>query len=247
MSLKQCATELLELTEEVNDTSPPSESFIQAVSRAEKDGKLSCVQVISDIVTLFVASTDTTAIGISWTPSYLSFRPVIQHKIREEVNGISRDSNAETMQTSLDLSRACFNEALRLQGPVAFLSMRTVERKEVHLSSGRVISPHDTLWLSLDAVKNDSQVFEQPELFNPYRWLSSDHQKLETMQKYFLTFGGGPRICPGMELALSEGTFCVAKIVSNFSFELCCPPEEVRRVHRGTANISKLPLRFQQV
>ena len=247
--LKQCTMELIEMTNEsdVNEVvkdQDRSDSFIRAVSRAEKEGKLSFEEVVSDIVTLFVAGTDTTAIGISWTLFYLSSRPDIQNDIRREVQGVEKVSSTGAWHTSLELCRACFKEALRKQGPVAFLPMRTVEQREVLLSSGRVISPYDTLWLSLDAVKNDSQVFEQPELYDPYRWLTSDANKLEMMQKHFLTFGGGPRICPGMDLALSEGTFCVAKIVSNFTFQLCCPPEEVRRMHRGTASISKMPLRF---
>ena len=241
--LKRCAMELIDFTKTVDKGVRQTETFIRAISRALDEGKLSLEEVLSDIVTLFVAGTDTTAIGISWALYHLSFRPDIQDCIRKEVDSF-KGGDAASLMSSLQLCRACFKEALRMQGPVAFLPMRTVGNDEVLLTSGRVVRPSDTLWLSLDAVSNDPEVFQQPGKYDPYRWLTDDIERLESMQRYFVTFGGGPRVCPGMDLALSEGTFVIARIVSNFKFELCCSPEEVQRIHRGTASISKMPLKF---
>ena len=101
------------------------------------------------------------------------------------------------------------------------------------------------VWNNLDGVKLDPHVFEDPLSFNPYRWMTDDAEKLARMSAVAqLTFGGGPRICPGMDLALVEATFCVANIVRRFDFTLTCSPSEIYRTLAVTAMINKMPFRF---
>ena len=86
--------------------------------------------MISEVITTFIAGTDTTSLGICWTLYYLSLTPAALHRLREEVDEIlvsklSREKQVE----SLVYTQACFKEAMRLRGPVSHIAFRFVDPK----------------------------------------------------------------------------------------------------------------------
>lgn len=52
---------------------------------------------------------------------------------------------------------------------------------------------------------------EDAESFKPERW-----ETLRPIAWSYMTFGGGPRHCPGQQLALTEVAYTIAKIVETF-------------------------------
>ena len=58
-----------------------------------------------------------------------------------------------------------------------------------------------------------------------------------------LGFGHGPRVCPGMNLALSEGIACVAAIARRLNLALACPPEEIVRQQIVSAVANQMPIK----
>ncbi|RYG96465.1 cytochrome P450 [archaeon] len=67
------------------------------------------------------------------------------------------------------------------------------------------------------------------------------------MEEAFLAFGSGPRVCPGMSLAILESVLAIAYIVKNFSIELACDAAEVTRVMRLTSTPNKMPIRLTRL
>uniref|UniRef100_A0AC34F219 Cytochrome P450 n=1 Tax=Panagrolaimus sp. ES5 TaxID=591445 RepID=A0AC34F219_9BILA len=70
----------------------------------------------------------------------------------------------------------------------------------------------------------------EPEKFNPERWLDPDHRRHPAS---FLTFGGGPRMCLGMRLALMEEKMILFKLLKHFSLQKCPETEEKLDVRGG--------------
>lgn len=62
----------------------------------------------------------------------------------------------------------------------------------------------------------DPRIWEQPETFNPLRFVD----KSETDRFAFLPFGIGPHVCIGAQLAMSEATLAIARLVQKFSISL---------------------------
>jgi cytochrome P450 len=218
-------------------------SFLQSVLRAEESSKLSDDETISNIVTVFLAGTDTTAIAICWTLYYLSLNPIILEEVLDEVNQMDKYFSSSERMSHLKLCSACFNEAMRLKGPVFALGFELVDRTEPYVfSSGTIIRPNDNISIPLEAFKLNEYIFDNPNNFDPYRWINNSEKKLNLMHKYCMTFGGGPRICPGLDLAQVEGVFCIANVVKNYSFELACPPDELHRTLAVAVHINKMPL-----
>jgi cytochrome P450 len=97
---------------------------------------------------------------------------------------------------NMNFTTACYKEALRMAPPFPFLVFKSTVNN-VELSNKFKILIDDTVLLSIDNVLNDKSVFENPNVYNPNRWLTNDEAKLRLMEESFLVFGFGPRVCPG--------------------------------------------------
>ena len=204
---------------------------------------------------MFIAGTDTPSIALSWSIYFLSQYPAVLAEVRAEVDEVFDDiqrSNSsgtplskEAILNRLTLCHACFTEAMRLCGPAAILQIEAVDKtSSITLMSGTLIRPTDKLWLSLDALKYNAEVFPDPMTFNPSRWLTSDQEALAQMEYYNLNFGFGPRVCPGMQVTAIEGPFVIAHIAHALDIQLACPAAEVIRVAALTISPSKMPIIF---
>ena len=228
---------------------PMGNSFIHHLIRASDESKFSDDEVIANILTFFVAGSDTTSIGICWTLYFLSQNKAILEDIRREINCIDElIFNVQDKLRQLQLTAAAVSEAMRIKGPANMVQLELVDNVPYTLKSGVTIYPGEIVWDNLEGVKTDPSIFTDPASFDPYRWMIDDSEKLTRMNAIAqLTFGGGPRICPGMDLALVEATLCVANIVRCFDFTLACPPSEIYRTLAVSVQINKMPLRFHRI
>lgn len=73
-----------------------------------------------------------------------------------------------------------------------------------------VISPY--------AIQNDPDYYENPEVFDPDRFLPDEVKKRN--QFAYLPFGEGPRICIGLRFGILQVKLGLITMVSNYNFEL---------------------------
>jgi cytochrome P450 len=239
----------MQLVEKKQMSSPEYDgTFLHSIIRAREEADLGPAGLVTNLVDIFIAGTDTTSISMCWTLFFLSQNPSILAALREEVDAAFQQVKIATMEeihSSLKLCTACVTEAMRLRGPVAIVAAQTTDRTApTTLRSGRTIYPDDYLWCALDAPKMDPAVFPEPRVFDPHRWLRASPEQLRQMELHCMTFGHGPRECPGMSLAYVEGPFMVAHIVRHFDFYVACPADEIVRVAKVTAGPNKMPLVF---
>jgi len=60
------------------------------------------------------------------------------------------------------------------------------------------------------------QNFENPDKFDPSRWLNMTEQTRKNNAKVLMSFGAGPRICPGRLLSFIEMKTALVSILGNF-------------------------------
>ncbi|XP_015912922.2 cytochrome P450 2B6 [Parasteatoda tepidariorum] len=70
------------------------------------------------------------------------------------------------------------------------------------------------------AIHNDSQVYENPEKFNPSRFLATDAKPKEELP---IIFGVGKRVCLGESFVLMQAFVFLAAIVKNFKLSYSIP------------------------
>jgi cytochrome P450 len=78
--------------------------------------------------------------------------------------------------------------------------------------------PADTLFLvNITAVHNNEDYWEEPNKFNPDRWMA---ENFEPKKNSFIMFGGGLKICPGSKLGMIELVCLIALLYRKYEIDL---------------------------
>ena len=175
--------------------------------------------VIGNVFTMLFAGEDTTANTLAWATSLLAQDPAARARLQAEADAVLGASSAPREAETVDamvFAEAVFREAARLKSvaPIIFVEpLSDTAVAGVELPAGTRIACL-TRQVGRPAV---------PERFDPGRWLGNGHDP-----KTFLSFGAGPRFCPGRNLAFLEGKTALAMLARNFDWELAGPPPRER-------------------
>jgi cytochrome P450 len=195
-------------------------------------GQFSTTELINQACMLFLAGHETTASAIAMTLYLLSIHPAVQEQLRAEIDPLlSSSPEAMAIPTveqirQLKLTRAVFEEALRLYPPLPFL----VREAQSNTSLAGQRCPFKTMvTISPWVVHRHQHYWRDPDQFDPQRFLT-ERASLPTGS--YLPFGMGERICPGAAFAMQEATLLLAAIVRNFHIgaDNSRPPDVVGRL-----------------
>jgi cytochrome P450 len=190
-------------------------SLLLAARDADDGSRMTDRQVRDEIMTLFLAGHETTAVALSWAWFLLAQHPEADAALADEVRGVLGRLPTVADVPQLRYAEMVVAEAMRLYPPVYSLTRRVAERCEV---GGHRIEPETTLVMSQWVVQRDARWFEAPAAFRPERW-ENDLAKRLPRYAYF-PFGGGPRLCIGNTFATMEATLLLATIAQRFRFAL---------------------------
>ncbi|KAL3536914.1 hypothetical protein ACH5RR_000280 [Cinchona calisaya] len=172
------------------------------------------------LMDLFVAGTDTTASIVEWTIAELIRNPEKLKKARAELKSVI--GKKQKIPQESDISRlpylqAVIKESFRLHPPAPFLVPHKAEA-DVEIN-GYTVPKNAQLLVNIWATGRDSNVWPDPEMFVPERFLQSE---MDVRGQHFelIPFGSGRRICPGLPLAYLMVHLMVAISIHNFELKL---------------------------
>jgi cytochrome P450 len=174
-------------------------------------------QLRDEVMTLFLAGHETTAIALSWTWYLLARNPEIEQKLVAEVTD-ALGGSAPSVETLPKLRYAArvIKETLRLYPPVWTLEGRravrdcTIAGYQVRAGTVMLLSP----WVT----HRDPRFYREPERFDPDRWTDEFARPLP---KYaYFPFGGGQRLCIGQSFAEMEATLILTTILQRYRLTL---------------------------
>jgi len=182
-------------------------------ARDEETGEAMSNQDLRDeLITMFVAGHETTAVLLTWLFHILSSEPEWEARLVDEVTvtlqsrqpGFKDLANFPTLRMAID-------ETLRLYPPVWITNRNAVKDDEIcgyRIRAGEVagISPYVTHRLP--------EYWSTPERFDPLRF--SPELTAARPRFAYLPFGGGPRQCIGNNFALVEAQLIFATLVPRF-------------------------------
>jgi cytochrome P450 len=209
--------QLLELRRRADGREP--DLLNRLLDARDADGRgMSDRQVRDEVLTLFVAGHETTAITLAWTLDLLTHHPATYERVQAEVDALGRAPSAADV-SRLPVTSSVIQEALRLYPAVYFFSRQAV--REVQL--GGHVFPRDTLlFISPYAIHRRRDLWPEPESFNPERFLPGRDEPDTACARArlaYMPFGAGPRICVGQHFAVLELQLVLATLMQRVRFE----------------------------
>ena len=183
---------------------------------ADTGEKMNDRQIRDEVITMFLAGHETTAIGLSWALAQLSNHPDIWSKVKSEVDEVLRGQMPEASHfTQLKYTQAVFQESLRLYPPLPLTGRTALEDDVIH---GYRIPAGSQVLVNFYAAHHNPAVWINPGSFEPDRFLPEN--MIDRPRYAYVPFGGGPRQCIGNNFALMEGTMALAMIAQKFDVTL---------------------------
>ena len=183
----------------------------------DEDGsQMTDKQLRDEVMTLFLAGHETTALALSWTWYLLSQYPDVEAKLMAELESAlsGRTPRVEDLP-ELKYAEAIVKETLRLYPPAWAFGRQVTEDCEI---GGYPVPKGRQLYFFPWVMHRDPRYFDNPEEFRPERWFD---ERVKQLPKYaYFPFSGGPRVCIGNAFAMMETVLVLATVAQRYHLKL---------------------------
>lgn len=169
------------------------------------------------LLTMLIAGHDTGTALMAWTLYLLGQHPWAMAQAREEVDRVlgGRAPNGESIE-QLDFLDRVIKESLRLYPPIHVGTRRAQEELAF---DGFCLPRGNRILYSIYLSHRDAQQWDEPERFNPDRFIARRGQRTVTPYAY-VPFGGGPRNCIGAVYGQVEAKVVLARLLQTMELTL---------------------------
>lgn len=205
-------------------------------ARDENGEPLSVAQMLAHVIILLIAGHETTTTLAAWLLYLLAIHPDYLARVHAELDSVLAETNGEI---TLDAVKAmsvlgnAVNESGRLHSPVVNAPRGVVKEFEF---GGYTIPAGTFVMYSIAAGHRLPDVFEKPDIFDPDRFAKPREEDKRTPYS-LVTFGGGPRICIGINMAQIEIKAFAAHVLRSFTLE----PLDKEEIINATYGITSFP------
>ena len=201
-----------------NDPHPPGDLLTMLLKARDEQTAQTMPerQLMDEVLTLLTAGHENIGAALSWTWYLLGKHPEVQNDVYDEVHGqLHGRSPAIDDLPRLPLVKAVFEEAMRLYPPGWGELRQSIAADEIN---GFAIPKKAIIILCQWVTHRHPDFWPDPERFDPARFLPSSPAHRHRFA--YFPFGGGPRICIGMQFALIEGPLVLATILQRYRIQL---------------------------
>lgn len=213
-----------ERQQEINDSEKPlRKDFVYLLTQALQSGYTE-TDFMQEIHLLMVAGSDTISITVAACFYYLSRNRAIldrlQKELRDKFEHVSDIKSGATLSGCIYL-RAVIDETMRIAPPAGVPLQREI------IGDGMMIDgdylPAGTLvGTAIYALHHSPEYFEDPERFEPRRWMSEETTLEERARstRAFAPFSIGTRACIGRKMAYNELSIALARVLYVYDIRL---------------------------
>lgn len=173
-------------------------------------------QLRDEVVTIFVAGHETTAVALTWTFYLLSQHPDVETKLHAELAEVLGGRAPDmTDVPSLRYTRMVIDETMRHCPPVWITNRQAISEDVIcgyRIPAGAAVAVSPYVMHHLPAYWPDPDRFD-PERFDP-------HVVHDRPRFAYMPFGGGPHQCIGNTFALMEATLVLATMAQRYRLRL---------------------------
>jgi cytochrome P450 len=182
----------------------------------EDGGGMTDKQLRDELMTIFLAGHETTALALTWAWYLLARNPEAEERLAAELSEVlgGRAPRAEDLPR-LRYAEWVVKESMRLYPPAWGVGRESVRECEV---GGYRVSARVQVFAFPWVVQRDPRWFADPHAFRPERW---GDESISRLPRYaYFPFGGGPRRCIGEGFAMMEAVLVLATIAQRFRLRL---------------------------
>ncbi|XP_029663904.1 cytochrome P450 9e2-like [Formica exsecta] len=193
-----------------------------------KEGKpkLSIEDMVSQAFIFFFGGFDSTSTLMCFAAHEIAVNAQIQKKLQDEIDKVLEESNGLApyeIVNNMEYLDAVISEALRMY-PIPSLDRICVKSFELPPTlpgtKPFTIKKGEGIWIPIYGLHQDPQYFEEPEKFDPERFLGE--RKKESLNcGAYLPFGLGPRMCIGNRFALMETKVLLFHLLARCDLKPC--------------------------
>ncbi|XP_057488844.1 3beta,22alpha-dihydroxysteroid 3-dehydrogenase-like isoform X2 [Actinidia eriantha] len=200
-------------------------------------GGFSDEEIVDFLLALLVAGYETTSTTMTLAVKFLTETPLALAQLKEEhdeiraKNGESEALEWDDYKSMMPFTQCVVNETLRVANIISGVFRRAMTDVDI---KGYTIPKGWKVFASFRAVHMDRNHFKDARSFSPWRWQANSGTTDSV--NLFTPFGGGPRRCPGAELARAELSVFLHHLATQFSW---VPAEEDKLVFFPTTRTQK--------
>ncbi|WP_457940489.1 cytochrome P450 [Mesorhizobium sp. 10J20-29] len=190
------------------------EDFLTLLLRAEGPSGLTRGEIEDNIITFIGAGHETTARALGWTIYCLAEAPWEREAIEREIDAVlSREPDPVKWLDAMPLTRAAFEEALRLYPPAPSINREPIVPEQWR---DLYIPPKAAVLIMPWTIHRHRKLWDRPDAFMPSRFHPENRDRIDRYQ--YLPFGAGPRVCIGASFAMQEAIIALAVLMSKYRF-----------------------------
>ena len=175
-------------------------------------------QLRDEVMTLFLAGHETTAIALSWTCYLLAKHPDVEAKLQLELQAVLEGRAPTTGDLPrLRYTEMVLKESMRLYPAVWGFGRKAIAECEL---GGYRIPAGTNIFMFQFLTQRDPRFFSDPERFDPERWREDPVRAGKIPRFAYFPFGGGPRVCVGASFATMEAALLLAMVQQQFHLQL---------------------------
>jgi len=174
-------------------------------------------QLRDEVMTLFLAGHETTALALTWAWYLLARNPETEEKLHAELDRVLEGGRPPTAEDlpALRYTEMVVAETMRLYPPAYAIGRLALEDHEV---GGYRIPRGSLVLVSQYVMHRDPRFFPEPERFDPTRF--APEARSERPQFSYFPFGGGVRRCIGEGFAWTEAVLILAALARRWAMRL---------------------------
>ncbi len=174
---------------------------------------MSRTEVRDQVLTIFVAGHETTALALMWTWYLLAMHPMHEAMLHAELDSVLGGREPAWVDVArLTYTRMILQESMRLYPAVHTLAFRQAQQADVicgvRVPKGSLITIIP--WL----LHRHREYWQHPDRFDPERFTPEASAGRDRL--VYLPFGFGPRVCIGASFAMTEAVLILATLAQRF-------------------------------
>lgn len=184
---------------------------LQSASHKESWQHPHDLSIATELLDHLAAGHETSGITLTYLFHELSLHPHLQTQLRSEFLTLTPtlrfgDPNADIPSPrsidALPLLHACLMETLRIHAAIPGPQPRITPSTPTSLAGSPPLPPGVRVSAQAYTLHRNADVFPEPEVWKPERWLNASEEKKAEMGRWFWAFGSGGRMCVGSNFAM---------------------------------------------